>query len=100
MLRSRAAAIQRVEGRPGSESNRERASDSSCISVHYLRGPKTLLNSRALRNINGPNAETNNLGRDLIEVQWHGSFQMYVFPDETKLIDSALERDRTAAVWF
>jgi hypothetical protein len=64
---------------------------------------------RALRNINGHQglirantngtiqSETNNLGRHLIEVQWDCSFQMYVFPDEIKLIDDSLERDRTAA---
>lgn len=64
---------------------------------------------RALRNINGHQglirantngtiqSHTNNLERCLIEVQWDGSFQMYVFPDEIELIDVAIERDRRAA---
>jgi hypothetical protein len=32
--------------------------------------------------------ETENLDRRLISVQWDGSFQMYVFPDEIELVDS------------
>ena len=32
--------------------------------------------------------ETQNLDRRLISVQWDGSFQMYVFPDEIELVDS------------
>jgi hypothetical protein len=36
--------------------------------------------------------ETRSLDRQLISVQWDGSFQMYVFPDEIELVDS-LELD-------
>ena len=63
---------------------------------------------RALRNINGHQGlikarthgtiqcETDNLGRRLIGVQWDGSFQMYVFPNEIEFIDSDIERDIAA----
>jgi hypothetical protein len=37
--------------------------------------------------------ETRSLDRQLISVQWDGSFQMYVFPDEIELVDS-LELDK------
>jgi hypothetical protein len=37
--------------------------------------------------------ETRSLDRQLISVQWDGSFQMYVFPDEIELVDS-LELER------
>jgi hypothetical protein len=63
---------------------------------------------RALRNINGHQGlvrartngtilgATDNLGRLLIGVQWDGSFQMYVFPNEIEVIDCESERDMAA----
>jgi hypothetical protein len=65
-----------------------------CCALRNINDHRGLIRA----NTNGTiQSETNNLGRCLIEVQWDGSFQMYVFPDEIKLIDGALERDRTTA---
>jgi hypothetical protein len=61
-----------------------------CRALHNINGHQGLIRARTGGTIQ---SETNNLGRRLIGVQWDGSFQMYVFPDEIELIQSHIERD-------
>jgi len=61
-----------------------------CRARHNINGHQGLIRARTDGTIQ---SETNNLGRRLIGVQWDGSFQMYVFPDEIELIQSHIERD-------
>jgi hypothetical protein len=61
-----------------------------CRARHNINGHQGLIRARTDGTIQ---FETNNLGRRLIGVQWDGSFQMYVFPDEIELIQSHIERD-------
>jgi len=61
-----------------------------CRALHNINGHQGLIRARTDGTIQ---SETNNLGRRLIGVQWDGSFQMYVFPDEIELIQSHIERD-------
>jgi hypothetical protein len=56
-----------------------------CRALHNINGHQGLIRARTDGTIQ---SETNNLGRWLIGVQWDGSFQMYVFPDEIELIQS------------
>lgn len=61
-----------------------------CRALHNINGHQGLIRARTDGTIQ---CVTDNLGRLLIGVQWDGSFQMYVFPDEIELIDSDIERD-------
>ena len=65
-----------------------------CRALRNINGHQGLVKARAAGTIE---CETRNLGRVLIKVQWDGSFQMYVFPDEIELIDPLAESDQQAA---
>jgi hypothetical protein len=64
-----------------------------CRARHNINGHQGLIRARTDGTIR---YVTDNLGRQLIGVQWDGSFQMYVFPDEIELIYSELKREIAA----
>jgi hypothetical protein len=56
-----------------------------CRATRLLSTHQGLIKAQTTGTIN---FEIENLDRRLISVQWDGSFQMYVFPDEIELLDS------------
>ena len=56
-----------------------------CRAIRLLNTHQGLVKAETTGTIN---FEIENLDRRLISVQWDGSFQMYVFPDEIELLDS------------
>jgi hypothetical protein len=56
-----------------------------CRATRLLNTHQGLVKAQTTGTIN---FEIENLDRRLISVQWDGSFQMYVFPDEIELLDS------------
>ena len=56
-----------------------------CRATRLLNTHRGLIRAQTTGTIN---FEIESLDRRLISVQWDGSFQMYVFPDEIELLDS------------
>jgi hypothetical protein len=57
-----------------------------CRATRHLNGHQGSVKAQTKGTIE---FEIDNLGRQLISVRWDDSFQMYVFPDEIELLDSA-----------
>lgn len=68
-----------------------------CRAVHNIIGNQGLIRAKTTGTIE---SETDNLGRHLINVQWDGSFTMYVFADEIEIVEKAMGGNKGDANLF